>query len=218
MHFFGVVSEHLNGRHKFLDSGGECFFALLYDCGGAFFVFGGLLVDSGEGCADFFGVGFCGVVGMQCRRNGRNNRRGGDGRSIDAARNKWEWWQPATKWAEVVVSKLGIGDAAGGFYQLHAAGDFITNGPISLGRDRDGINHIAGEAGREWVKLHADGTTSIVPIENQRYLKPYAETIAGMIGGGNVYNITLDYKAGDDANKIFTDFTRMVKMQSRLGA
>ena len=143
-----------------------------------------------------------------------------DTSGIDAARNKWEWWQPATKWAEVVVSKLGIGDAAGGFYQLHAAGDFITNGPISLGRDRDGINHIAGEAGREWVKFHADGTTSIVPIENRKYLRPYAEEIASMIGGSGTtnYYITLDYKAGDDANKLFGDFTRMVKMQSRLGA
>ena len=143
-----------------------------------------------------------------------------DTSGIDAARNKWEWWQPATKWAEVVVSKLGIGDAAGGVYQLHAAGDFITNGPISLGRDRDGINHIAGEAGREWVKFHADGTTSIVPIENRKYLRPYAEEIASMIGGSGTtnYYITLDYKAGDDANKLFGDFTRMVKMQSRLGA
>ena len=128
-----------------------------------------------------------------------------DTSSIDAAKNKWDWWQPVTKWAEVVVSKLGIGDAAGGFYQLHAAGDFITNGPINLGRDRNGITHIAGEDGREWVKRHADGTTSIVPIENRKYLTPYAETIAGMIDGGNVYNITLDYKAGDDANKIVRD-------------
>lgn len=122
-----------------------------------------------------------------------------DTSGIDAAKSKWDWWQPATKWAEVVVSKLGIGDAAGGFYQLHAAGDFITNGPINLGRDSNGVNHIAGEAGREWVMRHADGTTSIVPIENQRYLKPYAETIAGMIGGRNGIYITLDYKAGDDA-------------------
>ena len=121
--------------------------------------------------------------------------------------------------ATVTVNRQG-GDAAGGFYRLHANGGFITNGPISLGRDKFGIEHIAGEAGREWIKRHADGTTSIVPIENRRYLKPYAREIAGMIGGAGTtnYYITLDYKAGDDANKIFTDFTRMVKMQSRLGA
>lgn len=124
-----------------------------------------------------------------------------DTSSIDAAQNKWEWWKPATKWAEVVVSKLGIGDAAGGFYQLHAAGDFITNGPINLGRDSNGVYHIAGEAGREWVQTHADGTTSIVPIENQRYLEPYARTIAGMIGSsGAVYNLYIDgMRINDDA-------------------
>ena len=90
--------------------------------------------------------------------------------------------------------------ASGGFTKLHARGGFVTNGPISLGRDKYGIEHIAGEDGREWIKRHADGTTSIVPIENRRYLKPYAREIAGMIGGGtNNYYITLDYKAGDDA-------------------
>ena len=109
--------------------------------------------------------------------------------------------------ATVYVNKQG-GDAAGGFYKLHAAGGFITNGPTALGRDRYGTLHIAGEAGREWIKRHADGTTSIIPIQNRRYLKPYAREIAGMIGGTgtvNNYNITLDYKAGDDANKIVRD-------------
>ena len=100
--------------------------------------------------------------------------------------------------------------ASGGFTKLHANGGFgfITNGPTWLGRDRYGFGHIAGEAGREWVKRHADGTTSIVPIENRRYLKPYAREIAGMIGSTgstNNYYITLDYKAGDDANKIVRD-------------
>ena len=127
--------------------------------------------------------------------------------------------QIASSWTARVDAM--VGRAAGGFYKLHASGGFITNGPTALGRDRYGTLHIAGEAGREWIKRHADGTTSIIPIENRRYLKPYAREIAGMIGGTgtvNNYNITLDYKAGDDANKIFGDFTRMVKMQSRLGA
>lgn len=112
---------------------------------------------------------------------------------------------------EVTVTTHKVEDASGGFYALHAAGgrfklhgsgSFITSGPTVLGSDRYGYVHIAGEAGREWIKRHADGTTSIVPIENRRYLKPYAREIAGMIGGAgttNVYNITLDYKAGDDA-------------------
>lgn len=122
--------------------------------------------------------------------------------------------------ATVTVYKQG-GDAAGGFYRLHANGGFgfITNGPISLGRDKFGIEHIAGEAGREWIKRHADGTTSIVPIENRRYLKPYAREIAGMIGGAGTtnYYITLDYKAGDDANKIVRDLNRAVRAQNLMG-
>ena len=95
--------------------------------------------------------------------------------------------------------------ATGGMAKLHASGGFITSGPTALGYDANGTLHIAGEAGREWIKKHADGTTSILPIENKRYLKPYAQEIAGMIGGTgtvNNYNITLDYKAGDDANKM----------------
>ena len=143
-----------------------------------------------------------------------------DTSSIDAAQNKWEWWKPATKFVDVVVSKLGIGDAAGGFYQLHAAGDFITDGLTNLGRDRNGITHIAGEAGREWIKRHADGTTSIVPIENRRYLKPYAEEIASMLGGTgtvNNYNITLDYKAGDDASKMARDLGFALRAQNLMG-
>ena len=101
----------------------------------------------------------------------------------------------------VTVTTEKVEHAAGGFYKLHAAGGFVTNGVTNLGRDRFGVSHIAGEAGREWVMRHADGTTSIVPIENRRYLKPYANTIASMIGGNNstVINVSLNYDASDDA-------------------
>lgn len=71
--------------------------------------------------------------------------------------------------------------ATGGHFRLHGSGGFITSGPTILGTDPHGYIHIAGEAGREWIKRHADGTTSILPIENRRYLKPYAREIAGMI-------------------------------------
>ena len=106
---------------------------------------------------------------------------------IDDAKSSWNLWEPVTKYAEVIVRKIteSVGDAAGGFYQLHAGGGFVTNGVTSLGRDRFGIEHIAGEAGHEWVQRHADGTTSIVPIENRKYLEPYASTIASMIGAGD---------------------------------
>ena len=104
--------------------------------------------------------------------------------------------------ATVTVHKVGA-DAAGGFFALHASGGyfklhgsggFVTNGPTVLGTDPQGYVHIAGEAGREWIKRHADGTTSIVPIENRQYLKPYAREIAGMIGGdtNNVTNLYID--------------------------
>lgn len=94
-------------------------------------------------------------------------------------------------------------NARGGFVRLHANGGFVTNGPTFLGRDANGVAHIAGEAGREWIKTHADGTTSIVPIENRRYLKPYAQEIASMIGGTGsttVYNVSIsDFAINDDA-------------------
>ena len=71
---------------------------------------------------------------------------------------------------------------------MHASGGFVTSGPMSIGVDRFGVNHIVGEAGREWVMNHADGTTSVVPIENRKYLAPYAETIASMLGERGVHN------------------------------
>ena len=105
--------------------------------------------------------------------------------------------------AQGVIARVMAQEAAGGFYKLHAAGGFITNGPTVLGRDAYGTVHIAGEAGREWIKRHADGTTSIIPIENRRYLKPYAEEIAGMIGGtgqSTTYNLYIDgMRVNDDA-------------------
>lgn len=113
--------------------------------------------------------------------------------------NAWEDWNPTTKVVEAIGKTMGL-DAAGGFLDLHATGGFVTNGVTYLGRDANGVGHIAGEAGREWVMRHADGTTSIVPIENRKYLKPYAEAIASMLDGtGTVINLNLAYDASDDA-------------------
>ena len=108
-----------------------------------------------------------------------------DTSSIDEAKYKWNVWTPATKFVDLVVKKVG-GDAAGGFFDLHAGGGFITDGTTYLGSDANGVHHVAGESGREWVMRHADGTTSIVPIENRKYLEPYASTIASMIGNDSV--------------------------------
>lgn len=121
----------------------------------------------------------------------------------EAVLNAFQWtsWQPETKYAEVVVhtrnivsSFFGLG-ATGGFYDMHASGGFIANRPMSIGIDRKGVNHIVGEAGAEWVMAHADGTASVVPIENRKYMKPYAATIAPMVAsligsGRNASSIT----------------------------
>ena len=105
-----------------------------------------------------------------------------------------------------------FGNAEGGFLSLHATGGFVTDGPTVLGADRFGTVHIAGEDGREWIQRHADGTTSIVPVENRKYLRPYAEVIASMMPLGRAVNVVvnLDYKAGDDANKMARDISRRI--------
>ena len=121
--------------------------------------------------------------------------------TIESIISRWENWNPTTKFANAISNFSGLfGAAGGGFFKLHAAGGFITNGPTVLGQDYYGTVHIAGEAGREWIQEHADGTTSILPIENRRYLEPYARTIAGMLGSGAVYNLYIDgMRVNDDA-------------------
>ena len=66
-----------------------------------------------------------------------------------------------------------------------------------------------GENGAEAV-FQMGGSSAIIPLTNRRYVRPFARAVAGEMGGGqrqvvNNYNITLDYKAGDDANKIVRD-------------
>lgn len=121
--------------------------------------------------------------------------------------------------AKTVTSIFGFGDKSGGFYKFHAGGGFLTSGVTPLGRDANGVQHIAGEDGIEWVMKHADGTTSIVPIENRKYLEPYASVIASMIpnrGGTTVNetNIHMDYRAGEDAKTIVRDMARRIRRQS----
>lgn len=121
------------------------------------------------------------------------------------------------------VSALFGQDRAGGFFKLHSAGGFITNGVTPLGRDQRGVLHIAGEDGHEWIERHADGTTSIVPIENERYLKPYADRIAGMIdrdkGSSTVINnnISMTVRDGDDANAVADALVRKMKLRASMG-
>ena len=114
-------------------------------------------------------------------------------------------------------------EAAGGFFSLHASGGFITNGPMVLGRDRNGVTHVVGEDGREWVQRHADGTYSVVPIENRKYLAPYAMTIAQMLApiigtarGGITVNLA--YDASADAEQMARDVARNVRLYRMAGA
>lgn len=104
---------------------------------------------------------------------------------------------------ENVVRKFFHQEAAGGFYRFHANGGFVTNGVTDLGIDRYGVRHIAGEAGREWVMQHADGTKSIVPIQNRRYLEPYAGIIASMIAPTHAspVNVTMYVTAAPGMNE-----------------
>jgi len=67
---------------------------------------------------------------------------------------------------------------------------------------------------------HADGTMSVVPIENRRYLRPYAEVIASMIGSGTVNNInvTLAYDASSDASQLARGLARELRLMERMTA
>lgn len=78
-----------------------------------------------------------------------------------------------------------------------------------------------GENGAEAV-FQMGGSSAIIPLTNRRYVRPFARAVAGEMGGGqrqvvNNYNITLDYKAGDDANKIVRDLNRAVRAQNLMG-
>lgn len=108
--------------------------------------------------------------------------------------------------ASMLVTAMGQ-NATGGFRRLasqrnlalHAAGAFITNGTTYIGSDRNGVHHIAGEAGREFVQHHADGTTSIIPLQNRKYMAPFVSAVADMLSGGSQNVISKDdlYKVAD---------------------
>lgn len=104
-----------------------------------------------------------------------------DTSSFGRAQSAWQGTTFRTKFAEV-IARVKQQNAAGGFVKTHASGGFVTSGVTNLGVDRNGVMHVAGEDGIEWVMKHADGTTSIVPIQNRKYLEPYASVIASMIG------------------------------------
>lgn len=110
-----------------------------------------------------------------------------------------------SKTVDIIANASGIGSATGSiasspYIPRHAAG-YIATGPTLTN------NGWVGEAGAEAVLNWGTGG-AVVPLTNPRYMEPIAEAIArNMQGHGtnNNYYITLDYKAGDDANKIVRD-------------
>lgn len=113
-----------------------------------------------------------------------------DTSSIDSAVAKWNRAEFGTKYATVIGQSIGsiFPMASGGFVQLHGDGGFIADRPTFIGRDSRGVAHVAGEAGAEWIREHADGTKSVLPMQNRKYMWPYARVIASMIGGGGTVN------------------------------
>lgn len=108
--------------------------------------------------------------------------------------------------ASSILKPIGQ-DATGGFNKmltqrnvaLHAAGAFITNGTTYIGTDKQGVHHIAGEAGREFVQHHADGTTSIIPIQNRKYMTPFVSAVSEMLAEGQYNTVSREdlYKVTD---------------------
>lgn len=84
-------------------------------------------------------------------------------------------------------------NAAGG-YRLHADGAIATKAmPLD----------IVGE----------DGAEAIVPLTNRRYAQPFIDMLAEGItklDGGTTVNVNLNYRAGDDANRMARDLARAI--------
>ena len=97
-------------------------------------------------------------------------------RSLTKLYKAWDW--------STIHFRTSIGNAAGGIayasgaiVQKHARG-FIADRP---GRGVDITRHIAGEAGGE----------AIIPLTNKRYVRPFAETVASFIDGGEGGGVTV---------------------------
>ena len=112
---------------------------------------------------------------------------------------------------KIVNIKAETGGSATGsvasspFIPKHASG-YIAKGPTLTN------NGWVGEAGAEAVLNWGTGGT-VVPLTNRRYMRPIAKEIAAEMGGrGRNVNVVvnLDYKAGDDANKMARDISRRI--------
>jgi tape measure domain-containing protein len=98
-------------------------------------------------------------------------------------------------------AKGGIRPHADGGIRYHANGAIATRAiPLD----------IVGE----------DGAEAIVPLTNKRYSQPFVDLIADGVNdksrGGDVFNIALNYKAGDDAQIMFKDLVGRLERYSRI--
>ena len=96
----------------------------------------------------------------------------------------------------------------------HANGGYFVDRPTVIGRTGD-VTHIAGEAGREYVSMHAKGGV-VLPLTNP-YMRPWVRAVADQMGGTtNSVSITLMYQAGADATarKMVDDIAREMRMRN----
>lgn len=92
----------------------------------------------------------------------------------------------------------------------HAAGGYFVDRPTVIGRTGN-VTHIAGEAGREYVSTHANGGV-VLPLSDP-YMRPWVNAVAQQMGGafgGPTVNVSVDWRAGDDANVVATRIANAV--------
>lgn len=125
-----------------------------------------------------------------------------------------------TYYEKTVKSTVNAGGSATGsissapFIPRHASG-YIATGPTLTN------NGWVGEDGIEYVANWATGG-AVVPLTNRKYMLPIADAIAaGMVSrgigvdGGTTINVKLDYKAGDDANKMARELANAIARVQR---
>lgn len=134
-----------------------------------------------------------------------------------------------SKEVTVTVKKVETegGNASGGILRAYKTGALFprhADGGMNGIVTRATMTNVGwvGEAGAEAVfhMRHAGG--AIVPLSNRRYVRPFARAVASEMGGGSTRNVNvtvnLDYKAGDDANKMARDISRRINAYMNMEA
>lgn len=94
----------------------------------------------------------------------------------------------------------------------HANGGYFVNRPTVIGRTGN-VTHIAGDAGREYVSMHARGGV-VLPLTNP-YMRPWVRAVADQMGGATSSNVTvvLQYDASSSAKDMARDLTRALRFE-----